>query len=448
MSIFIIVFFFVTIKGAFFQLLAYFPFSRQLRFPVWTVTATVGISQLVYSAVYTNRVINGLSTHALDLLFAGIGLALCFLQICSDRWKILFLSIFALDYGVAVQGVSLFLSCALLKDAPLEALLMCAADLTLKFQLLSAPFLLLLLKRTQKRIFQIQAPHVWRTIWILPAFMTLIVVMYTNYTSAGQVLQIRYLFSRLVLIFSMLFVYLVLQKALDMISRDTTLRQQSSRQNSLLALEQRHYRQLTAQIQETRQARHDLKQHIRVIRSYLKSGSLEALQDYVNRYAQTLPEDSVQVYCQNYAVNAIVNYYGMEAGKAGIDFYPELSMPDRVSIGEPDLCCVLCNLLENALLACQEFQEEETPYIRVIGKAEADRLLLSVENTCKRSPSLSKDGQFLSGKHPGYGTGTSSVRAIAARYQGSAEFHCENHVFAAYVLLYAQAKQPYACDLS
>ncbi len=435
MRLFMIVFIFVTIKGAFFHILAYFPFYRQLRFPIWTVMPIISITQLLYSSVYTYHVVNRQSTGTVDLFFAVIWLVLFFLQIRFDRWKILFLYIFALDYALAIQGLSLFISSAMLKGVPLEIYLICAADLTLKFQILTAPFLLLLLKRTQVQIFQIQAPYIWKTIWILPAFMTLIVIMYTNNTSEKQVLQVRFLCTRLLLIFGMLLVCYILRQTLHMVSREKLLQQETAHQKALLSLEQKQYRHLFAQMQETRQARHDLKQHIRVIRNYLKTGSRESLQDYISHYAQALPEETIQIYCQNYAVNTIVNVYGMKAEENGIDFYTELNLPDQVPVEEPDLCCVLGNLLENALDACAEYGKEERPFIRVISKTEQDRLLLTVENICKNGPALSEDGQFQSGKHPGYGVGISSVCAIAARYRGNTEFHYENHVFHASVLL-------------
>lgn len=48
--------------------------------------------------------------------------------------------------------------------------------------------------------------------------------------------------------------------------------------------------------------------------------------------------------------------------------------------------------------------------------------------------------RFLSTKHEGFGTGTSSVQSTAERYHGTAQFRCANGVFYASVLLYGDEK--------
>lgn len=78
----------------------------------------------------------------------------------------------------------------------------------------------------------------------------------------------------------------------------------------------------------------------------------------------TLPPDTARTWCENYAVNTIVRYYGQGARKAGIDFSVRLELPKRLSINEPALCSILGNLLENALDVCGECKDI-APFIRI-----------------------------------------------------------------------------------
>ena len=113
-----------------------------------------------------------------------------------------------------------------------------------------------------------------------------------------------------------------------------------------------------------RQACHNQRQHLNVIKYYLSSGKTEDLKSYIEQYRMTLPPDTGRTWCENYAVNTIVCYYGEEARKAGIDFSVRLELPKRLSINEPALCSILGNLLENALDVCGECKDI-APFIRI-----------------------------------------------------------------------------------
>ena len=74
-------------------------------------------------------------------------------------------------------------------------------------------------------------------------------------------------------------------------------------------------------IEEVREARHDLRQHLNLIEHYLQSGKTEDLKTYIEQYRMTLPPDTARTWCENYAVNTVISYYGEEARKASVDFF-------------------------------------------------------------------------------------------------------------------------------
>ena len=51
-----------------------------------------------------------------------------------------------------------------------------------------------------------------------------------------------------------------------------------------------------------------------------------------------------------------------------------------------------------------------------------------------------ENGRFRSTKHDGLGTGTASIRSIAERYQGVADFRYEDGIFYASVMLKFDSK--------
>lgn len=433
LSAFITVFLFATVSTLPYRILGYYPFRKQLRFSTWKLAILIGVSQLLQSSIYAWTSETPFPQRATDAVFAIVCFLIYMISVDADHWKTLFLYVFLFDFTVVVRGSAyfiearLFYSPALVFDSPRSILI------NVLLLVATLPFMVAFLKRTKDLIFHTDAPSLWHIIWILPAFTTVIVMMYTADISPENVYQFRFFFSRVLLILGMFGVYWVLLQSLDVIRHEAMMAEQAAQQENLLAFQRTQYSQLTRHIEETRQARHDLAQHLRIINSYLNTGDEEALREYVAHYEQSLPPDTHRSWCKNYAVNTLIHYYCEESEKSGIDFIANLNLPSDLPISEPEFCSVLGNLLENALLACREVKDT-APFTRILAKANGRQIILTVDNTCAETPTV-KDGHFLSSRHDGYGLGTASVRTIAQRNNGNADFRYENGMFYASVML-------------
>lgn len=135
-------------------------------------------------------------------------------------------------------------------------------------------------------------------------------------------------------------------------------------------------------MEETRKARHDLRQHLNLIRSYLDSGDRAALQTYITAYGKTLPKDTERSYCKNCAADVVIRYYAEEARKDGTDFICRADLPETLPLDEPELCALMGNLLENAVEACRGIQDEMAAFIRLHILLDGSRLTITVDNTC------------------------------------------------------------------
>ncbi len=437
---FLICFLYETVSTLPYRLMGYYPFRKRLLYPMWTVILLIASTQLLHSALYAWMTVQGIGgTRFLEFFFAAV----CFLiytnSIDTDRWKTLFLYIFLFDYIILVRGISLFAEARLFYSPDLDFGSLRSLLLNLLVLAVTAPFMLLFLRRTAEQVFHTDAPSLWRVIWLLPAFTTLIVLLYTGDLSPENVRQIRFLLSRVLLILGMFGLYAVLFQTLDIIRNEAVLEEQAAQQENLLALQRTQYSQLSRHMQETRQARHDLAQHLRIINNYISTGSEAALKEYVENYEHSLPPDTSRSWCKNFAVNTIIGYYFQEAENAGVDFTAQMNLPEQLPISEPEFTSVLGNLLENALLACRGV-ENAAPFIRVLAKADEQKLLLTVDNTAVSAPTT-KAGRFLSSRHEGYGLGTESVRTIAQRHHGQADFRWDSGVFYASVSLRAGEAQ-------
>lgn len=186
---------------------------------------------------------------------------------------------------------------------------------------------------------EVNSPRLWRTIWIVPAFTTVVILGYTYHIESDFAGSFRFLFARVGLFACMFVVYYVLLQSLDTVRAQAVPEEKARSGAQMLALQRKQYELLAKRIEEIRTARHDLRQHLTLIQSYLDSGDKQALTDYVTAYGKTLPSDTVELYCHNQAVNAIVAYYGEEAKKQGVTFETELDLPRQAFCGGAGLVC-------------------------------------------------------------------------------------------------------------
>lgn len=396
-SVYVFAFFCESIHMIPFLILAFFPFYQQLRMPAWVVVLICVVSQFMQSAFYLYQILHHQSLRPTDYVFAVFCFLIYVTCIKADFWKLLYLYIFVFDYIIFVRGIAFFLEACFTKDPNWDFYSLHTMLLIMVIFIVTLPFVLRFLTKTKDRVFEADDPDFWKKIWLLPFLTTLMICLYTPAVTRDLIFHFSFVSSRLFLLLSMLISYWVVLDAMDSIRHQTELTEQTARQEMMLAMQQTQYQQLTRHIASTREARHDLRQHLNIIDQYLQNGDQEALNDYISQYRKYLPP-------------------------------------------EPELCAVIGNLLENALDACRDVRKPK-PFIHVRMKEEDNQLILAIDNTCVKEPA-EQDGRFLSSKHEGFGTGTSSVQNTAERYHGMAQFRCVNEVFYASVLLYGNEKTP------
>ena len=266
---------------------------------------------------------------------------------------------------------------------------------------------------------------------MVPALVSVVVLVYTNAYSetAGSWL---FLLTRFTLIAAVTAVCFLLVHSLENIRRSAALEEQARQSERILRLQRTQYADIQEHMETVRRARHDLRQHQKLILSFLNSGDTEALRSYLLSQIEETPSESMRMFCKNHPVNMLANYYFGQFESKGIAFEASLDLPDSLGMPESDFCVVLGNLLENALDACAG---EENAFVHCAARRTGNSVALTVDNSSAEPPRRQPDGSFLSGKRDGRGIGTQSVLYIAEQYGGKADFRWENGVFFASVFL-------------
>lgn len=373
-----------------FHLLAYYPFRGQFRFPLWAVLSVNGFFLSVQFFLYSYQYSIGNDIRTLDILVALISMITYLAFVKVDIGKLLFIYILVVDYIMIVRGIAAFLEIRFFMEPGETYYLFDTPGKTIFRMIplvLTSPFMLIFLNIMKERVLQTRAPQLWRTIWLIPAHTSFIVLLFTWDLNMIHVSGLAFLLARVCLLTTIFIVYYVLVSSLKSLKLQGEAEERARNQEHIMAMQRTQYSMLQKQIEETRHARHDLKQHLNVIRGCLESGDVAQLKDYITKYGQKLSALSPRTYCSNYAVDACT--------------------------AEPG----------------------ESPFIRIHARVAGERAIsITVDNSCPNPPVM-KDGFFLLSKHSGKGTGTISIRNIAAQYNGIVDFKYKAGVFYASVFL-------------
>lgn len=148
------------------------------------------------------------------------------------------------------------------------------------------------------------------------------------------------------------------------------------------------------------------------MQEYLNTGRLDALSEYLKRYGESLPNDTLIRLCENTAANAVLLYFAQQAKSNGIDYIVKAYIPSDIFVTETN--------------------------ISVNASFENGMLCITVDNTYTGTLKYTSAGNIVSTKHSGSGLGTQSVKNIAARYCGICRLEAKNGMFYASVLCAAK----------
>lgn len=417
-----------------FHFLAYIPFYKRLKYSPLETVLRVCMCQIFYLGIFTILTLAGFSSVWVQYLAVPIFGVLFCLLVQADRGMILFFYMFILDYLLVIRAAAF---CICEKLFGFNFFSWQSGFITLFLILCTILLMVKAMSHITKGLCSVSVPSFWRTAWLLPCSVTLILLLLTGDIRSGTV-TISALLARVLLLICMFlishFMILFIQQLKEQLETNT----RNQAMERLLQIQHDQYSMLQARIAENRRARHDFRQHLRVIQDCVKRGDLEDLKSYLAEYEKQFPSHSDHIYCNSYAVNAILAFYADKAENHNIRLDVKIQMSDTPVIPETEFCVLLGNLLENALDACQTGRpESETsqPFIRVCAiQTGTSTLSITVDNTSVFKPTWINE-KLVSAKAAGSGIGTESIRMIAEQYRGDARFEWKDGVFYASVML-------------
>ncbi len=276
-----------------------------------------------------------------------------------------------------------------------------------------------------------------RTVWIgtLPILSIFITSNIMTLPIKYETVHVNKIFFGMCMSLGLLFVLLLLLCIMFYFIVDGLIAASETRErNQFLEMQESHYHAVQRYMDETARVRHDFKHTIGALSDLAANGDVEAVRKYLEEYLEAQPHSDTVQYCSDTAVNAMLNHYAHRAVDQGIEMNLEIDLPASSSLPSLDQCSILGNILENAIIACENIPEEER-YIDLLIRNDHGQIYIVASNSFDGKVRV-KDGRYLTTHHrKGHGIGLSSITSTAEKNGGMVRFSHEGKEFNTDVLL-------------
>lgn len=188
-----------------------------------------------------------------------------------------------------------------------------------------------------------------------------------------------------------------------------------------------------SQYQEIRSIRHDMKQHLATVSGLQLEGKIDAAQRYIAEISNEIEQIEMFMDVGNDFVNAILNSKLSIAKSKGIEVLCN-SSSEVGGVGEYDLCNLIGNMLDNAIEAAEKTGNRAVVEVSIF--SDKYKLMITVSNSISQSILNGNSELKTTKKEPVlHGFGVKSIRTIAEKYGGNADFYEEDLTFFCRVIL-------------
>ncbi len=200
-----------------------------------------------------------------------------------------------------------------------------------------------------------------------------------------------------------------------------------------------NYRRSAENTQKIREMRHEIKHHMNAVSLYLKAQNYSGAEHYVEKWSNSVSKGPTEEYTPHPLINSILFEYHERGKVSGVRIAYRIVVPARIYIEDTDLCCLLTNMLDNALEGCAHVEQMKR-YVTLKIKKNGQFLFFACENSCQTGGLNIVNGQFLSTKNDAgnHGLGIPCMRSIARQYNGLFRAESSGDTFTTYVNLCLQ----------
>lgn len=180
--------------------------------------------------------------------------------------------------------------------------------------------------------------------------------------------------------------------------------------------------------------RHDYHNHLQIMKAYLEMNEYDKMKKYLNLLEQDLNGIKIKYNSGNANLDAILNGKLSLAEKEAIRIRCKTEIGGDISVEDTDLCKLIGNLIDNAVEACRNIEEEEKRFLRIYICTRRSQLYISVTNATKELV-RKLDHEYITQKRGNHGHGLKRINQVVEKYGGYIKRANEPGVFTTEIML-------------
>lgn len=195
-----------------------------------------------------------------------------------------------------------------------------------------------------------------------------------------------------------------------------------------------YYQKLEQVTRETRAIKHDMKNHLIVMKGMAEKGDTKSVCEYLDNIQSSMDNVSVIIHTGNSIVDSIVNEKSEIAASKEIDMKVNIALQEDIDVPPMDLCVMVANTLDNAIEACDKIEAGKDKFISIYGRRERGYLSFIISNAVAKDVYISHN-TIVTDKVDklNHGYGLQNIRNSVKRNNGKLHIECKDLVFNLYI---------------
>lgn len=196
--------------------------------------------------------------------------------------------------------------------------------------------------------------------------------------------------------------------------------------NMYLNMQENYYDYLEKREEDTRKFRHDIRNHLTMIRLLYQEHNYTEIEKYLDELDIKITQLSRHIDVGNEIANALLNYYEDCMQKKSITLKVEGRIPKSINISTYDFCTILSNLLDNSLKAPLPDKDLE---VKISFSFDANHYMISCSNPLKESAKKTNFFQTTKNDKKNHGFGLKNIEETILKYHGIMDISAEKEMF-------------------
>ncbi len=284
--------------------------------------------------------------------------------------------------------------------------------------------------RKSFQMFEFQDKYLWL---IVPVILIFSFASYIESMNLEPFIDlITFLFVLIMFIFFIKFLYVALSERIARASEQEVVKQLDMQKQELLRINQK--------MEQGRIYRHDMRHHLSVLNDLAECEKTEDIQKYINSLNIQISNVEKEGYCDNSVINAVLSSYIGKAKEDDIHVETKVNISKDLLIDTFDICTLLANTLDNAVIACSSQGERWISISATLH--ENGNFSVDVKNPCETPIEFGRDGLPISHNGEEHGFGIKSIDTIVRKYNGLLRCTCDNGIFRLSAVLFSPNNVP------